>query len=163
MNINSAKRIGSKYALITCLFVLAIFIIPSIFIAVYNNEIDALKTWKAILFQSFIGPGVLTVIITSYFLGAKAGESILIKNKNWIWIGIKTGFLLLWIGTVVSTIGIFVLSYDIKNTLELVASLFGFTLIVSIYASLPLTIISLAFGYAIKYYGEKKLTGFKNP
>lgn len=155
--IYTAKQIGSKSAFITCLIVILIFIIPSVIIDIFNQRVDVLLVWQEILFKSFIGVGVLSVIVASYFLGAKAGESIVIKKKNWIWVGLKTGFLLLWIGSIAAAIGMFIMTDEIEDPHRMGEYILGFLFITTVFGSLPLLIIGFAFGYSIKYQAKKDI------
>jgi membrane protease YdiL (CAAX protease family) len=103
-----AKKIGSRQALKG---VVAGLIIAYLIMTWFSQGFGlkyALLWFKNIDYKFNIFVGVIAILLAGHFLGQRAGISILVKNKNRIWIGILYGFLILLVGTIVASfVGVF--------------------------------------------------------
>ena len=108
MDTSLAKKIGSRQALKG---VLAGLIIAYLIMSWISQGFGLLYTllWiKNIDFKFNLCVGVIAALIAGHVLGQRAGLDIIIKRKNRVWTGIKFGFLIVFIATVIaSLVGVF--------------------------------------------------------
>jgi len=102
--------------------------------------------------------GALRLVLAGYFYGRLAGINILIKKKNYEWIGIAYGLLTLWIGMLMgSTVGFLDEGLDNIGTGDnpFVDYYYKLLFWVACFDFIPEIIVVLWFGRRIKLNGKK--------
>ena len=150
------KQIGSQIAIKSTLIGLVIaYLIMSILIG-FDDGFSALLWITKIDFWPNLLLGVFGLISMGYLFGQRAGVEILEKNKNYSWIGIKYGFIILVTGTLIgSTLGFIEEGLDNIGTHENPFFDYYFKPLywVLIFGTIPVLIVGFWFGKTIKKHG----------
>lgn len=117
MTIEEAKKIGSTQALKA---IGVGILIAQILMTLLNLERNILGSFLWFWHVNYILNiiiGIVSMFFCGYFFGAQAGVEILIKNKNYKWVGFKYGIITLFLATfIASWVGFFQEGFKLIGT-----------------------------------------------
>ncbi len=149
-----AKRIGSKYALISISLGLSI---AAVFMIILSNAseswTDTTETFLSIImdFKLIFGFSVLVFYFSAYMFGKIAGKQILLHGRNYILVGIVTGFLILISATLTGSLVGFM--YNVGNASNMSATVNNYfykpITWVILFGTVPVLAVGSLYGYLV--------------
>jgi hypothetical protein len=95
MTTEEARKIGGKQALKSVGIGLIIAQLMMTLLSSDNGFLKGLIWFTDISFGLNLAIGIIIMLLCGYYFGQKAGFEILIKERNYAWIGLKYGMLIL--------------------------------------------------------------------
>jgi esterase/lipase superfamily enzyme len=104
MEHHKAKRIGGKQAIVSVTIGIGIAQVMITGLIWKGTFADAFFWFAHPKLAPVVLPAVSGFYLCGYFFGRRAGSEILVKKQHPVWVGIKTGLLTLWSGTLLATL-----------------------------------------------------------
>lgn len=162
MDTKTAKKIGRHIAIKSGLIGLCIaYLLFAVMMLSWDTDYKKALFWIVdVEFKFHLFVGAVGLLTMAYFFGQFAGVEILIKNKNYLWTGVKYGILTLIAGTLIgSSVGF--LQEGIKNIGGFSNPFYDYYFKplywVTMFGIIPAIIVGLLFGRQIKRQGIKTL------